>query len=275
MPGRRRDSSWGNEDGAMTLHGGQIRQNRGAHTTPPGKVAEGRAVSFRQGVRLGAAVHGVPWPARSRWRPLVPAVPRNHALAPRAGVCGRPARGGSVACRLADLLETVSPARHGRPGGGLSDFGPPASHHALRSESQEACAGSEAPQSRLQTARVTPPESALATTGCGSASGIPVGSLYIAREKLDSFLALPLQSVEGGCGLIAGALMELFWKAAGVFLVFGVVDLFRQMRRHKQDLRMSKQEIKEEMKEMEGNPQMKAKIRRLQRDRRPTSEPDP
>jgi flagellar biosynthesis protein FlhB len=89
----------------------------------------------------------------------------------------------------------------------------------------------------------------------------------IAREKLDSFLTLPLQSVESGCGLIAGTLMQLFWKAAGVFLVFGVVDLFRQMRRHKQDLRMSKQEIKDEMKEMEGNPQMKAKIRRLQRDR--------
>lgn len=89
----------------------------------------------------------------------------------------------------------------------------------------------------------------------------------IAREKLDSFLALPLQSVESGSNLIAGTLMQLFWKAAGVFLVFGVVDLFRQMRRHNQDLRMSKQEIKEEMKEMEGNPQMKAKIRRLQRDR--------
>ena len=52
-----------------------------------------------------------------------------------------------------------------------------------------------------------------------------------------------------------------------MFVVFGAVDLFRQMRRHKQDLRMSKQDIKEEMKEMEGNPQMKARIRRLQRDR--------
>ncbi|HLK68725.1 MAG TPA: EscU/YscU/HrcU family type III secretion system export apparatus switch protein [Bryobacteraceae bacterium] len=89
----------------------------------------------------------------------------------------------------------------------------------------------------------------------------------IAREKLESFLALPLQSVESGCRLIAGSMMELFWKAGSVFLVMGAVDLFRQMRRHKQDLRMSKQEIKEEMKEMEGNPQMKAKIRRLQRDR--------
>jgi flagellar biosynthetic protein FlhB len=89
----------------------------------------------------------------------------------------------------------------------------------------------------------------------------------IARDKLDAFLSLPLQSVEGGCGLIAASLMELFWKAAGVFLVFGAVDLFRQMRRHKRDLMMSKQDIREEIKDVEGNPQMKQRIRRLQRDR--------
>jgi flagellar biosynthetic protein FlhB len=89
----------------------------------------------------------------------------------------------------------------------------------------------------------------------------------MARDKLDAFLALPLQSVESGFGFIGNSLMELFWKAAGVFLVFGVVDLFRQMRRHNRDLRMSKQEIKEEMKDAEGNPQMKARVRRLQRDR--------
>jgi len=89
----------------------------------------------------------------------------------------------------------------------------------------------------------------------------------IARDKLQGFLALPLESVPSGVGFMGASLMELFWKAAGVFLVFGAVDLLRQMRRHRQDLRMSKQEIKEEMKEMEGNPQMKARIRRLQRDR--------
>jgi flagellar biosynthetic protein FlhB len=61
--------------------------------------------------------------------------------------------------------------------------------------------------------------------------------------------------------------MELFWKAAGVLLVFGSVDLFRQIRRYNRDLRMSRQEIREEMKDIEGNPQMKARIRRLQRDR--------
>jgi flagellar biosynthetic protein FlhB len=89
----------------------------------------------------------------------------------------------------------------------------------------------------------------------------------VARDKLDVFLALPLASVESGSSLIGSSLMDLFWKAAGVFLVFGSVDLFRQLHRYRQDLRMSKQDIKEEMKDVEGNPQMKARIRRLQRDR--------
>jgi flagellar biosynthetic protein FlhB len=89
----------------------------------------------------------------------------------------------------------------------------------------------------------------------------------IVRDKLEAFLALPLESVTVGWSLLGGSLMELFWKASGVFLVFGCVDLIRQMRRYKQDLRMSKQDIKEEAKDIEGNPQIKAKIRRLQRER--------
>ena len=95
-----------------------------------------------------------------------------------------------------------------------------------------------------------------------------LGAVYaVTRDKLDAFLALPLQSVESGSLFLWTSLMELFWKAAGVFLVFGSVDLFRQMRQYKRDLRMSKQEIREEMKDIEGNPQMKARVRRLQRTR--------
>jgi len=88
----------------------------------------------------------------------------------------------------------------------------------------------------------------------------------IARDKLDAFLSLPLQATETGFGLLGASLMDLFWKAAAVFLAFGAFDLFRQMRRYQRDLRMTKQEIREEMKDVEGNPQMKSRIRRLQRD---------
>jgi flagellar biosynthetic protein FlhB len=88
----------------------------------------------------------------------------------------------------------------------------------------------------------------------------------IARERLAAFMTLPLVGVESGCAVLAASLMELIWKSAAVFLVFGSVDLFRQVRRYSQDLRMSKHEIREEHKDMEGNPQIKMKIRRLRRD---------
>ena len=89
----------------------------------------------------------------------------------------------------------------------------------------------------------------------------------IARDKLDSFLALPLESVTVGWGFLGGSLMELFWKAAGVFLVFGCVDLIRQMRRYKQDLRMSKQDIKRRSQGHRRQSADEGRIRRLQRDR--------
>ena len=88
----------------------------------------------------------------------------------------------------------------------------------------------------------------------------------IARERLDVFLTLPMQSVESGSAVLAASLMELLWKSAAAFLIFGSVDLFRQVRRYSKDLRMSKQEIREENKDLEGNPQIKMKIRRLRRD---------
>jgi len=89
----------------------------------------------------------------------------------------------------------------------------------------------------------------------------------VVRDRLDQFLVLPLADVRGAFQLMTGTLMSLLWKAAGLFLVFGVVDLLRQSRRYRQELRMSRQDIKEELKDIEGNPQMKARIRRLQRDR--------
>jgi flagellar biosynthetic protein FlhB len=89
----------------------------------------------------------------------------------------------------------------------------------------------------------------------------------IIRDNLFAYMALPYQSVESGFGQACGSFGTLLWKACCVFLVFGAVDLFRQRRRYRKDLRMSKQEIRDEVKETEGNPQMKARIRRIQRDR--------
>jgi flagellar biosynthesis protein FlhB len=55
-------------------------------------------------------------------------------------------------------------------------------------------------------------------------------------------------------------------QIAVVLAVLGVVDLFRERAKYTKQLRMTKQEVKDEMKEVEGNIQSKIRIRRLQRD---------
>ena len=53
----------------------------------------------------------------------------------------------------------------------------------------------------------------------------------IAKQNAELFLSLPFASLEVGLQKVGSAMKDLLWKAAAVFLVFGVVDLFRQRRR--------------------------------------------
>ena len=89
---------------------------------------------------------------------------------------------------------------------------------------------------------------------------------FLVRDDFQGFLSLPLKSVTAGAAQVGASIQTLLWKAAFVFMAFGAVDLFRQKRRYQQDLRMSKQEIRDELKEVEGSPLMKQRIRRLRRD---------
>lgn len=89
---------------------------------------------------------------------------------------------------------------------------------------------------------------------------------FLVRDNFEALLSLPLTSAISGAAEVGRTIQSLLWKASGVFLVFGLVDLFRQKRRYQQDLRMSKQEIRDELKEVEGNPLMKARVRRIRRD---------
>ena len=65
----------------------------------------------------------------------------------------------------------------------------------------------------------------------------------------------------------AGSLIEdLLKQVAVVLFVFGAIDIFRQRSKFSKSMRMTKQEIRDEMKDSEGNAHMKMQIRRLQRD---------
>jgi flagellar biosynthetic protein FlhB len=58
---------------------------------------------------------------------------------------------------------------------------------------------------------------------------------------------------------------EVGWKSLLVLLTWAGVDYFLTWRKMESDLRMSKQEMRQEVKENEGDPSIKGRIRRLQR----------
>ncbi|MFZ5966575.1 MAG: flagellar biosynthesis protein FlhB [Bacillota bacterium] len=58
---------------------------------------------------------------------------------------------------------------------------------------------------------------------------------------------------------------QIMFRAAIVLLVLAVLDYYYQKWQYEKDLRMSKQEVKEEYKQMEGDPQVKSKIKEKQR----------
>jgi flagellar biosynthesis protein FlhB len=98
---------------------------------------------------------------------------------------------------------------------------------------------------------------------------LPVFSLavyYVARDNYPLFLQLPFQTVDSGLRRVSASVSDLLWKAGYVFIVWGAVDLTRQKRRFQKEMSMTKQEVREEAKETDGNPQVKQKIRRIQRD---------
>lgn len=64
---------------------------------------------------------------------------------------------------------------------------------------------------------------------------------------------------------IAGMATDLAMQIGGVILILAVLDYFYQWWEHNQSIKMSKQEVKEEFKQTEGNPQIKGKIKERQR----------
>jgi flagellar biosynthetic protein FlhB len=107
------------------------------------------------------------------------------------------------------------------------------------------------------------------TQFCQALVLLPVFTMVVyavAKENLPGFLQLPFQAVGSGLNRVSSSIADVLWKAAYLFMIWGSVDLFRQQRRFSQDMRMSKQEVRDESKESDGNPQVKSRIRRLQKE---------
>jgi flagellar biosynthesis protein FlhB len=69
-------------------------------------------------------------------------------------------------------------------------------------------------------------------------------------------------------GFLLGAMWELCWKSGLVLLCWSAVDYLLVRQKLEGDLKMSRQEMRDEAKQTEGNPAVKGRIRRLLRQMR-------
>ncbi len=93
---------------------------------------------------------------------------------------------------------------------------------------------------------------------------VVIAALVIA---LDMGKVLALLALEPAplLGAASGLVMSLGFKLAAVMLILAIMDFMYQRWQHTQDLKMTKQEVKEEWKRMEGDPlikQRRAKVAR-------------
>jgi flagellar biosynthesis protein FlhB len=85
------------------------------------------------------------------------------------------------------------------------------------------------------------------------------------RQQIGELTNLAGSSLSVGIVSAATLLKRLMRELAFVLLIFGFIDYFWQRSKFNKNMRMTKQEVKEEAKTTEGNTEMKMRIRRLQR----------
>ncbi len=93
-------------------------------------------------------------------------------------------------------------------------------------------------------------------------AGVAFTSLYAHRDTILNLTNMPIPQ-------IAVYMVDiLFWTAMKIgvtLLILALLDYIYQKWKHEQDLKMTPQEVREEMKNIEGNPQIAARRRQVQR----------
>ena len=87
---------------------------------------------------------------------------------------------------------------------------------------------------------------------------------WVLDDMVGEAILLADHSVVKIAEFMIDASLTLVWKLALVFAAIAIADFIFQKHKHKKDLKMSKQEIKDEGKQTEGDPEVKARIKSIQ-----------
>lgn len=88
---------------------------------------------------------------------------------------------------------------------------------------------------------------------------------FAIRHRVDEFIILQAHTPVAILYGVSGLVYSVWWRIALVMVLLGLADYGYQRWQHLQDLRMTHQEARQETKEMEGDPQIKRRVRQLQR----------
>lgn len=84
-------------------------------------------------------------------------------------------------------------------------------------------------------------------------------------KRLPAMPVLMEQDIAISVLFISEGILDIAFKAGMALAVLGVLDYVYQWWEHEKDLRMTKQEVKDEYKQTEGDPQIRSRIREKQR----------
>jgi flagellar biosynthetic protein FlhB len=82
----------------------------------------------------------------------------------------------------------------------------------------------------------------------------------------EDLVTLPAHSIESSNAIMRAITLRVVSYIIGAIAVLSVADFFLQRRKFEESIKQTKAEVKEDMKALEGNPQIKGKIRSIQRE---------
>jgi len=86
-------------------------------------------------------------------------------------------------------------------------------------------------------------------------------AFFVMKSHLKEFFLLGDRGVAGIVNFVGDVGFELFGKVVIAITIIAVADYIYQRYKHNKELKMTKQEVKEEHKQTEGDPQVKSRIR--------------
>ena len=90
-------------------------------------------------------------------------------------------------------------------------------------------------------------------------------TVIVVRAQWEAMVLSSSLGLKPFANLIGSMVIELTWKSLLVLAAWSAVDYLLTLRKMESDLKMTKQEVREEYKETDGNPFIKSRIRQLQR----------